>query len=39
MEAKIAETIAQTHTGDWKTINVEFGDDFFDVRVPPLAHS
>ncbi|MBW2200249.1 MAG: nickel-dependent lactate racemase [Deltaproteobacteria bacterium] len=35
LKPKIAEIIAQADTSDWKKISVEFGDDFFKIRVPP----
>jgi nickel-dependent lactate racemase len=35
LKPKIAAIIAQADTSDWKKISVEFGDDFFAIRVPP----
>ena len=35
MKDKIAGIIANADTKDWKQIEVEFGDDFLDISVPP----
>lgn len=35
MDNKIAEVIKNADITDWKTISVEFGEEFFDVSVPP----
>lgn len=35
MKDKIANIIANADTKDWKKIEVEFGDDFLDISVPP----
>jgi len=35
MDDKIAEVIKNAGIKDWKTISVEFGEEFFDVSVPP----
>jgi nickel-dependent lactate racemase len=35
MDDKIAAVIKSADISKWKTINVEFGDEFFDVSVPP----
>jgi hypothetical protein len=35
MDDKIAEVIKNADIREWKTISVEFGEEFFDVSVPP----
>ena len=35
MDDKIAGVIKNADVKDWKPISVEFGDEFFDVSVPP----
>ena len=35
MDNKIAEIIKNADITDWKTISVEFGEEFFDLSVPP----
>jgi len=34
MEKKIAEILAGADTSDWKQIQVDFGDDFLNIKVP-----
>ena len=35
MDNKIAEVIKNADMTDWKTMSIEFGEEFFDISVPP----
>ncbi len=35
MKKEIADVLAKAKTGGWKKINVDFGDDYLDIEVPP----
>ena len=37
MKDKIADIIAKADTNGWKKIEVEFGDDFLEISVPPYC--
>ncbi|MBE9543934.1 MAG: DUF2088 domain-containing protein, partial [Proteobacteria bacterium] len=34
MKQEIAEILSGANTKDWKEIQVDFGDDFLDIKVP-----
>jgi nickel-dependent lactate racemase len=34
MNKQVADILAGAETGDWKKINVDFGDDFLEIEVP-----
>ena len=34
MKKQVADMIAKAETGDWKKIDVDFGDEFLEIKVP-----